>query len=61
MAISVADYLIEQSGIDWPKALASWRWLVPQSSPSGWSTGSPTCSWFGRMAQSICSMSEPAH
>jgi hypothetical protein len=29
MAISVADYLIDQSGIDWPKALASWSWLVP--------------------------------
>lgn len=29
MAISVADYLIDQSGIDWPKALASWSWLLP--------------------------------
>jgi hypothetical protein len=27
--ISVADYLIDQSGIDWPKTLASWSWLVP--------------------------------
>jgi hypothetical protein len=29
VAISVADYLIDQSGIDWPKALASWSWLLP--------------------------------
>lgn len=29
MAISVADYLIDQSGIDWPKALASWSWVLP--------------------------------
>lgn len=29
MAIAVADYLIDQSGIDWPKTLASWSWLVP--------------------------------
>jgi hypothetical protein len=26
---TVADYLIEQSGIDWSKALASWSWLLP--------------------------------
>jgi len=29
VAISVSDYLIDQDGIDWPKALASWSWLVP--------------------------------
>lgn len=29
MAISVADYLIDQSGIDWPTALSSWSWLIP--------------------------------
>jgi hypothetical protein len=29
MAIAVADYLIEQSGIDWSKALATWSWLLP--------------------------------
>lgn len=29
MAISVANYLIDQCGIDWPKALASWSWLLP--------------------------------
>jgi hypothetical protein len=29
VAISIADYLIDQSGIDWPKALASWSWLLP--------------------------------
>jgi hypothetical protein len=29
VAISVADYLIDQSAIDWPKALAAWSWLVP--------------------------------
>jgi hypothetical protein len=29
VAISVADYLIDQSGIDWHKALASWSWLLP--------------------------------
>jgi hypothetical protein len=26
----VADYLIDQSGIDWPRALATWTWLLPQ-------------------------------
>ena len=31
MAISVADYLIDQSGIDWPAAMATWSWLVPPS------------------------------
>ena len=30
MGISVADYLIDQSGIDWPKALAPWSWLLPR-------------------------------
>lgn len=29
MAISVADYLIDQSGVEWSKALASWSWLLP--------------------------------
>ncbi|WP_010584427.1 T6SS immunity protein Tdi1 domain-containing protein [Schlesneria paludicola] len=29
MAISVADYLIDQSGIEWPNVLASWSWLLP--------------------------------
>jgi hypothetical protein len=29
VAISVADYLIDQSDIDWNKALASWSWLLP--------------------------------
>jgi hypothetical protein len=29
VAISIADYLIDQSGIDWPKALCSWSWLLP--------------------------------
>lgn len=29
MAISVGDYLIDQSTIDWDKALASWAWLLP--------------------------------
>jgi hypothetical protein len=29
MAVSVNDYLIEQSGIDWPAVLTSWSWLVP--------------------------------
>lgn len=29
MAISVADYLIDQSGIKWPKVMASWAWLLP--------------------------------
>jgi hypothetical protein len=30
VGISVADYLIDQSGIDWPKALAPWSWLLPR-------------------------------
>lgn len=30
MAFLVADYLIDQREIDWPKALASWSWLLPQ-------------------------------
>jgi hypothetical protein len=29
MARSANDYLIEQSGIDWPAALAGWSWLLP--------------------------------
>lgn len=29
MTIAVANYLIDQSGIDWPKALESWSWLLP--------------------------------
>jgi hypothetical protein len=29
VGIKIADYLIDQSGIDWQKALASWSWLVP--------------------------------
>lgn len=29
MAISDADYLIDQSSVDWPRALASWSWLLP--------------------------------
>jgi hypothetical protein len=29
VAIAIADYLIDQSGIDWNKALASWSWLLP--------------------------------
>jgi hypothetical protein len=29
MAIAVADYLIDHKGIDWPKALAGWSWLIP--------------------------------
>jgi hypothetical protein len=29
VAIAIADYLIDQNGIDWPKALATWSWLVP--------------------------------
>lgn len=29
MAISVADYLIEPSGIEWSSVLAPWSWLLP--------------------------------
>jgi hypothetical protein len=29
VTISLADYLIDQSGIDWSKALESWGWLLP--------------------------------
>ena len=29
MAVSAADYLIDQTGIEWPKVLASWSWLLP--------------------------------
>ena len=30
MSVSISDYLIDQSGVDWPKALASWSWLLPR-------------------------------
>ena len=30
MSISINDYLIDQSVIDWSKALSSWSWLLPQ-------------------------------
>jgi hypothetical protein len=29
VVIPAADYLIDQGGIDWPQALASWSWLLP--------------------------------
>ena len=29
MAESIDDYLIDQSGVDWSKTLASWAWLLP--------------------------------
>lgn len=29
MAISIADYIIDQCGTNWQSALASWAWLVP--------------------------------
>lgn len=29
MAFSIHDYLIDQRGLDWPKLLATWIWLVP--------------------------------
>jgi hypothetical protein len=29
MALSINDYLIEQSGIDWPVVLSGWSWLLP--------------------------------
>ena len=29
MAISINDYLIDQSTVDWPKALAGWSWMLP--------------------------------
>lgn len=29
MAISLADYLIDQDGTNWAKALGSWSWLLP--------------------------------
>lgn len=29
MSISIADYLIDQAGIDWHKVLAPWSWLLP--------------------------------
>lgn len=29
MPLSVADYLIDQSSIDWPRTLGSWSWLLP--------------------------------
>jgi len=30
MPLQVTDYLIDQKGIDWSKALESWSWLVPR-------------------------------
>jgi hypothetical protein len=27
--LSIQNYLIDQTGIDWQKALSSWSWLVP--------------------------------
>jgi hypothetical protein len=29
MAFLVNDYLIDQSGIDWPRVLSGWSWLLP--------------------------------
>jgi hypothetical protein len=29
MAVSLSDYLLDQSGIDWSRALAPWSWLLP--------------------------------
>ena len=29
VGIAIANYLIDQSGIDWNKALTSWGWLLP--------------------------------
>ena len=29
MQIRVEDYLIDQAGIDWPRALQEWEWLLP--------------------------------
>lgn len=29
MSISITDYLLDQAGTDWPKALAWWSWLLP--------------------------------
>ena len=29
MAISITDYLVDQNGIEWPKVLSSWSWLLP--------------------------------
>jgi hypothetical protein len=26
MAIAITDYLIDQSDIDWPHVLATWKW-----------------------------------
>jgi hypothetical protein len=26
---SIHEYLIDQSGVDWPKALSTWSWLLP--------------------------------
>jgi len=28
--LDLNDYLIEPEGIDWPKALDSWKWLLPK-------------------------------
>ena len=30
MAISINDYLIDQTGIDWQKAFETWLWLIPE-------------------------------
>ena len=29
MSIKVQDYLIDQDGIDWPRVLSDWSWLLP--------------------------------
>jgi type VI secretion system (T6SS) immunity protein Tdi1 len=29
MSLSIHDYLIDQSGIDWRRALSTWSWLLP--------------------------------
>ena len=31
MTFSINDYLIEQSGIDWPVVLSGWSWLLPSN------------------------------
>jgi len=30
MSLSVTDYLIDQSSVDWPRTLGSWSWLLPR-------------------------------
>jgi hypothetical protein len=27
--ISVHDYLLDQTGFDWPRLLSEWKWLLP--------------------------------